>query len=30
MEEMVQRARVAMEEISGYTQAEVDKMLYAI
>lgn len=30
IEEMVQRARVAMEEISGYDQERVDKMLYAI
>lgn len=30
IEEMVQRARAAMEEIDGYNQAEVDKMLYAI
>lgn len=30
IEEMVQRARVAMEEISGYDQERVDKMLYVI
>lgn len=30
IEQMVERARVAMEEISGYDQAQVDKMLYTI
>ncbi|GCF95557.1 succinate-semialdehyde dehydrogenase [Enterococcus florum] len=30
IEEMVQQARVAMEEISEYDQAQVDKMLYAM
>lgn len=30
IEEMVQRARVAMEEINGYDQERVDKMLYTI
>ncbi|MDT2821857.1 aldehyde dehydrogenase family protein [Enterococcus devriesei] len=30
IEEMVTQARVAMEEISGYDQEQVDKMLYVI
>lgn len=30
IEEMVQQARIAMDKISGYDQAQVDEMLYVI